>query len=136
MQRDGLMPADPSACSPGVSQSTFSVSSTQCGAQVEAKARTGGALRWWLMREASIKIEIKGKLRLACDLWMRIHPTVHPPVLQLGPVCTLSTHDECVGVVGWLSPAGGWLKRVVAGFKNRSLYWRYRRLQVESTRCL
>ena len=50
-------------------------------------------------------------------MWMRIHPTVHPPVLQLGPVCTLSTHDECVGVVGWLSPAGGWLKRVVAVLK-------------------
>lgn len=33
IQRDGLMPADPSACCPGVSQCTFFVSSTQCGAQ-------------------------------------------------------------------------------------------------------
>jgi hypothetical protein len=49
-QRDGVMPTDPSACSPGVSQSSFSVSSTQCGAQVEAKARSGGALRKRLSR--------------------------------------------------------------------------------------
>jgi hypothetical protein len=53
-----MMPADPSALCPGVSQSTFSVSSTQCGAQVGATASAGGAMRWRLSRYDNILINM------------------------------------------------------------------------------
>jgi hypothetical protein len=69
------MPADPSAKCPGVSQSTFSVSSTQCGAQVGATASAGGEMR-------------------SCTLCMRIHPIVRPPpVSGLDLYTPMSTHD-------------------------------------------
>jgi hypothetical protein len=34
-------------------------------------------------------------------------PDSAPPLLQLGHVCNMSTHDECVGVGGWQASSSG-----------------------------
>jgi hypothetical protein len=75
-------------------------------------------------------------LGLSCTLCMRIHPMVRPPFSILD-MCTPCPHTTSASV--WVAvwrPRRGHLGGVVWWVFKRSLFWRYRRLQGESTKFL